>query len=103
MGGDPPGSVEVPLRRSGEPPAGLGPSVEVRAPIVVRVSPRPILTGHGPPRRRGVATRGKYLAAAAEHGAAACSLPEAGVPNAAHFATGPAAQVTFACMGVKML
>jgi len=28
-------------------PAGLGPSVEVRVPIVVRVSPRPILIGHG--------------------------------------------------------
>ena len=28
-------------------PAGLGPSVEVRVPIVVRVSPRPILIAHG--------------------------------------------------------
>ena len=54
---------ELPLRRSGESPADLGPSVEVRVPVVVRVSPRPILTGHGLLRRRGTSDPGKMFAA----------------------------------------
>lgn len=40
---------------------GLGPSVEVRAPIVVQVSLRPILTGHGPLRRRGICNKARCL------------------------------------------